>query len=499
MIAKLIRHVEQDWEGKAAQHPEEDIDSIVFVQLGEMESRSLDVIIQHIARTLDSDEADKLLARWANKRSIADGLDMLFNQALKRGRRLIVLDNFESILDEEGQVLEEFAPLRQFVEACLQFKHNTLLLATSRRSLVLSPELEGSAVGLREEVSLDAGLPVEAAKTLLRELDPDGSLGVREASDELLEEVVRRCGCIPRTLETLIGVLLSNRIRTLSTYVADDTRFAAFLEDPRRSLYTSLPSDEDRRVMEVLAVFGHPVPVNGVRFLLPSLPVEAILNRFRLNHVATCDRGLFTLHPLDCEYAYGRIPEDGSEHCKRLLHRRAAEFYLSLPIPAPPDRASVEDIQPLLSAMDHLLSAGEAEAAMALFIDSGIHDSLYWWGDFLLLVDLCNRLLAGNISPRQKIILRILLGKVRRDMGEFEEAKRIYMDALPLLSEAADPECDIKLTIALGDISFYLRDLNSALEYHRRAEELLAENPNTALQSEIRNENPRGHMEWRSR
>lgn len=177
MIAKLIRHVEQEWEGKAAQHPEEDIDSIVFVQLGEMESRSLDVIIQHIARTLDSDEADKLLARWANKRSIADGLDMLFNQALKRGRRLIVLDNFESILDEEGQVLEEFAPLRQFVEACLQFKHDTLLLATSRRSLVLSPELEGSAVGLREEVSLDAGLPVEAAKTLLRELDPDGSLG----------------------------------------------------------------------------------------------------------------------------------------------------------------------------------------------------------------------------------------------------------------------------------------------------------------------------------
>ncbi len=484
LVAKLIRHIEQDWGSQPVQDPGEGVDSIVFVQLNETKSRSLDVIVQLIARTLAEDESDKLLARWANKRSVDDGLDMLYNQALKRGRRLIVLDNFESILDEDGRVVEEFAPLRQFVEACLQFRHDALLLATSRRNLVLSPEVEGSVVGLREEVSLDAGLPAEAAKALLRELDPDGSLGAKAAPDELLGEVVRRCGCVPRTLETLIGVLLSGRAWTLSTYVADDARFAAFLEDPRRSLYTSLPSDEDRRVMEVLAVYRHPVSVGGVRFLLPSLPVEAILNRLRVNHVASCDRGLFAMHPLDCEYAYSRIPQDGSAHCKHSLHQQAAEFYLSLPVPAPHDRTSIEDIQPQLMALDHLLSADEAESATALFIDSGIYDSLYWWGHFLLLADMCSRFLAGNVSPKQRIVLHVLLGKVRRNLAELSEAKQAYLDALPLLSKAADPECEIMLTVALGDISFYMSDLDGALAYHRRAEELLAANPNPALQSE---------------
>ena len=483
LIAKLIRRVEQDWLAKTAQDGKEEVDSIVFVQLAETESRSLDVIVELVARTFEPDKAGDLLEKWKNKRSVADGLDMLFNQALRQARRLIVLDNFETVLDDANRIREEFAPLRQFIEACLEFRHAALLLATSRRSLVLSPEVEGRTVGLRDEVSLDAGLPADAAKTLLRELDPDGSLGAKNAPDELLEDVVRRCGCIPRTLENLVGVLLADRTWTLATYVSDEARFSQFIDDPERVLYASLPSDDDRRVMEVLSVYNRPVPAAAVRHILPALPVEAILNRFRLNHVATCGKAQFSLHPLDREYAYGQIPEEGESYSRRALHQHAAHYYRSLPCPDRAQRASIDDIQPLLHAFEHLLAAGNAEEAATLFIDEGIHDELYWWGHYLLLTDLCSRILNRKVSPTKKILLHVLLGKVHRNFGELDEAKRIYTEALPLLDQA-DQESEIRLLIALGDISYYMGELDRALEYHRRAEELLAANPNPTLDSE---------------
>jgi hypothetical protein len=64
---------------------------------------------------------------------------------------------------------------------CLEYDHGTRLLVTSRRWLVLSPELAGRLGTRQAELSLDAGLPHADAIALLGALDVDGRLGIRSA------------------------------------------------------------------------------------------------------------------------------------------------------------------------------------------------------------------------------------------------------------------------------------------------------------------------------
>lgn len=138
----------------------------------------------------------------------------------------------------------------------------------------------------------------------------------------------------------------------------------------------------------------------------------------------------------------------------------------------------------MLDAIGHLMDADRAEDATALFLDSALHEDLHWWGYYDVLSDYCQRFLSCHISPKKKITLNIQLGKISRNLGNHKKAKEIYEKVLPLIDETNDPESEIRLLNALGDINYFLENLNLALEYLQRADELLNIYPNTILQSE---------------
>src|SRR5262249_55544094 len=137
--------------------------------------------------------AQELRAKWQQQASLADKLDFLLRRSLGGRHYLIVLDNFEDVLDADQRVQEAFADLRQFVEMCLEYDHGTQLVVTSRRRAVFSPDLEGRLGSRQAELSLDTGLPPTDAVALLRALDADGRLGIRGAAEPTLREVACRC------------------------------------------------------------------------------------------------------------------------------------------------------------------------------------------------------------------------------------------------------------------------------------------------------------------
>jgi tetratricopeptide (TPR) repeat protein len=251
-----------------------------------------------------------------------------------------------------------------------------------------------------------------------------------------------------------------------------------------------LSSDQERLVLQTLAVYGKPVPLAAIRFVLPALPIDEILDKLFRNLVISFDPAgkRYWLHPLDQKYAYKQIPDQGKDYSKTVLHGLAAQFYRSLLCPPRGSRTSIDDVGPMLDAIGHLMDAEQAEEAVALFLDTGIDEDLHWWGHYLILTGLYERFLKCKISPKKKIALHIRFGKVHRNLGDLEKAQEIYESALPIISEAADPESEIGLLNALGDIAYYRSrsklDLTPALKYLRRARDLLALNPHPLLQSE---------------
>jgi len=345
LLTKFLHDLQGDFTLRAGEAIYE-VDSVVYVPLRQSEACSPDTIVEAIGRTLEPDAAAELRTKWQGPASLFEKLEFLFRRTLRTWHCLIVLDNLESVLDQDNHIRAEFGDLRHFVETCLEWDHGVRLVATSRSTLVLSTALEGHLGARRVELRLDEGLPEADAVALLRELDSDGRLGIQDASDAILHTLAHRCAGIPRTLETLIGTLRQRRTWTLARLLAHEETLARLLDNPARELYESLTPDE-QLVMQALAVYDRPVPAAAIRSLLPRLPVEDLLDALVRNYVVTYDREHFSLHPLDQRYAYHQIPAAEGDDARPVLHTHAAAFFRTLRKPQT-EWQSIDDLEPQL-------------------------------------------------------------------------------------------------------------------------------------------------------
>lgn len=215
-------------------------------------------------------------------------------------------------------------------------------------------------------VSLDSGLPNADGIALLRDLDHNGELGLLNAPDELLQDVVQRCYGVPHALETIAGILEADPNLAPAQLLENTALFNEQVVENLIAEHYRRVTDDQQRVLAALAVYNKPVPADAVRYLLepfyPNVDVDVCLRYLVLNHFVTCQRGrdTYELHFLDQEYAYSCIPDDG-DYTKRMLHHRTAEFCLSLLT-----GNERQDLELQLQGWEHWFKAEEYEEAAKL-------------------------------------------------------------------------------------------------------------------------------------
>jgi hypothetical protein len=134
----------------------------------------------------------------------------------------------------------------------------------------------------------------------------------------------------PRVIQTFHR--RQHRTGTLTRLLNDAEAWVRLLSNPARELYDSL-SPREQLIMQALAVYDRPVPATAIRYMLPALPVDDLLDSLVRNYAVAYDHELFSLHPLDQRYAYGQLPEGDSDYSKPALHTSAAEFFHTLQKP----------------------------------------------------------------------------------------------------------------------------------------------------------------------
>jgi tetratricopeptide (TPR) repeat protein len=216
-------------------------------------------------------------------------------------------------------------------------------------------------------VPIDHGLPEDDATDLLRGLDHEGLLGLRDAPEAELRWGVQRVHGVPRALGAIASILSNDPTLTHRRLVADDLLFEGeVLENLVAEQYRRLTAPQ-RVVVEALAIFGHPVPEVAVRYLLApfdaQLDIRAVLSVLVRAMTVRFDRetDAYDLHPLDQAYAYARIPLTGELYTRDSLHRRAANYFELLPTPA--HAKDVADVEPSLKARAHYFRIGEFNRA----------------------------------------------------------------------------------------------------------------------------------------
>lgn len=434
------------------------IDGIIYLS-ARTTGISLERIYADVGRMLGKTTASKLASRWANKEiSLAAKVEYLL-ETLEDGRYIILLDNLEDCLTPEGEIAQE--GLLTFVERCTMQSSGVRLVVTSREAV----QLTSSALGRARRISLREGLPEDEAIALLRELDPQGLLGLRNASDTTLHRAVQLTQGIPRALEIIVGILNWDPTANLKDLLTDNWLGEQVIEQLLAESYQSLGQNE-QRVLEALSVFDRPVNGTAVDYLLypwfPGMDVRASLRRLARSYFVNFSRftSNYSLHPLDRDYAYSQIPLSPSEdtelkrYNRRELELRAADFYADIRKPETQWK-SIDDLAPQLAEFEHCVRAEDYDRA-AHVLDIMNYDYLFLWGYVNRLLEMRQKLIGNLANPNLEMTNLGDLGIIYRILGQSELGIELLEKALSRSRETHDRRNE---SVWLGNLGIAYREL----------------------------------------
>jgi tetratricopeptide (TPR) repeat protein len=394
---------------------------------------TFDALVQGCAALLPDDVGGRLARDFGNERlALAQRIDQLLKE-LAGGYRLTVLDDVEPLLGEDGSFAD--LRLRAFVEGVLTSRWPVHLLLISR----VAPFLGSRAHAISRTMEMAEGLPVEDAMAMLRSTDLDNHLGIRDADEAEVREAVSRVACVPRAIELIATILETQRAMSLGTVVSGFFKDEMFVRDLIEETYAGL-DEEDRRVLEALAVYRAPVPMEAVSALLapvlPELDVPGAVVRLVRAHLVIADRTSQTVSAsaIDQAYAYAQLPIAGPMS-RRTLELRAAEYFQGHRVPAEGWKR-ITDLSPQIREFEHRLRGDDPDGASAAL--STIEQHMIWYGNVELARWLRSRLDGRLVDPRQQALHAYGTGHVRAVLGPLNEARELFLESSLLAGGVPD-------------------------------------------------------------
>jgi tetratricopeptide (TPR) repeat protein len=409
----------------------------------------------------------------AKTRTIMEALTRVF----ATGRTIVLMDNFEDTLAPETAHIQD-SELDEALRALLELPpHGLKVILTTR---IAPAELAMSEPGRQRRLDLDTGLDYPYAENILKAMDIDGKIGLRDAPEALLTKARERTLGYPRALEHLFGILSADRNTSLQDML-DNTEL--FL--PEKVIAVLVGEAFSRldltaqRVVQALASCRYPVPPAAVDYLLqpyvPGIESGRILSRLLNMQFVRRDSGQYYLHQVDRDYAVSRVtegvPSDREAEAAPLtrfaLQHRAAEWFKLSRKPRESWK-TLDDLVPQLSEFELRCEGENYDTAAAVLLEFDF-DYLFLWGHYRLMTELHTRLYGKITDPRlaQKSVGN--LGSAYYRMGQVQKAMTSYEEALRLAQENHNRRGEGTWLGNLGLCIGALGQNYRAIGYHKKA------------------------------
>lgn len=403
----------------------------------------------------------------------------LIGELSNLGEILLVFDNFESALSEGRMTDEEIGV---FVRLVLSRPNNLRLLLTSQ----VVPQIDGVKIPKPYDIG---DLPRNYAEDFLHlkgvELRDEGvDCGLAEAADADLNKLFALIQPSPMTLVSFVGYLkilcetegkvfadvLADGLRDFPAYDADDKNKGAryFIRQQYRRL-----SQIEQLVLKALSIFGRAIEFPVLKSILPlSLDARTILDYLKGNSlVSKVGRHRYELLALPKE-VIANLPEDGVLETRRILHLKAAAFYLSIRKPVE-ECYTLEDFASYLNLIDHLFEAGKYDEIVRVFYL--IQPKMRLLGFFKEIIERCQKLKGKISEPKLEADNFTHIGLSLDDLGGLKEAIAEYDEAINIYeSLIEDGQVEFADYLALvymnkGVVLARLGKLNEAINEYDKA------------------------------
>ena len=287
------------------------VDGIVYLSATGTRRVNVPNLYADLCKLLPGETAAQLDALYKNPQASTEAKMSALLAAFPGGRTLVLLDNLEDVIDPETQAIRD-AELDEALRALLNAPHHAVKVMFTTR--IAPRDLALVQPGRQRRIELDEGLVSPFAENILRQMDVDGKVWLKNAPAELLDEARRRTLGYPRALEALFAILSADRHTSLREVL--DSAEHLLPENVVEALVGEAFNRLDptaQRVMQALAVYARPVTPAAVDFVLqpyqPGVDSAPVLNRLVNMHFCRKEAGRYYLHPVDRAYAFARVPK----------------------------------------------------------------------------------------------------------------------------------------------------------------------------------------------
>ena len=393
-----------------------DIDAILYLSTP-LTGISLDTFFQNLLRILDESTQEHLQNIWVSNLAFSEKITE-WVASLEAYTLYILLDNLDDILTETGSFREN--TLVDFLQKVIGNTDSIYFVITSQ----IEPDLPSNLRHLHQILLLGEGLNEAEGVQLLRDLDPNGHCGLRDAPLDLLQSAVERVHGIPRALQILVGILEDDPLARLEDMLSQLEQF----EDVHQIITHTLNRLETSTlwVLRALAVLQQPASLELLTFLLEpfalDIHIESELKRLLRMHLVKIDRtnALISIHPIEANAVYQNIAQAGLQTD---LELRAAAYYAQFKFQ---QRDTYEDFLPHLLAFDHYVRGNAHQQAYDLIGEDTGFGILLDLGYGQRVVEMREQIRGNLATPLDELVNNYGYAQALQKIGKLEEAVHTY-------------------------------------------------------------------------
>jgi tetratricopeptide (TPR) repeat protein len=492
MTCRLLKHLENDTlpDDLHLTYGKLPVDGIVYLSETGSHRINFPNLFADLGKLLPAADAAALDALYKDPQTATSAKMLALLERFPAGRVLVLLDNFENAIDAETHTIRD-AELDEALRALLTAPHHTVKALLTTR---IAPRALNLVEPSRQRsLRLEEGLDSPYAENVLRALDADGSVGLRDAPAGLLDQARRRTRGYPRALEALYASLRADYHTTLEDLLpAEDAPLPELVVEKLVGEAFHRLDPAAQQVMEALAIYNRPVAPAAVDFLLqphqPGSNSAATLNRLVNMHFARRESGKFWLHPVDGEYALGQIDltpspsptrrgellpspvgggVGGEVWTQHALLTRAADYFKQARKPRQ-EWKKLDDLAAQLAEFDLRCAAGDFDTAADVLTDID-GEYLLLWGHYRVMVSLHEQI-AGKINDLNLRMGNLNgLGLAYRNMGMAQKSIPYFDQGVSISKEKQDRGSE---GVFLGNLGSCYADLGQtarAIEFTEQA------------------------------
>ncbi|MBI4672697.1 MAG: TIR domain-containing protein [Chloroflexi bacterium] len=451
---------------------------IVYLSARGIRNINVPNIFADLCKLLDTDTTRELDALYKNPQVSTERKIHALLGKFTQAPVILLLDNFEDAVDDAQNISD--AELNDALRAVLTAPHHAVKVILTTR--VAPHDLALLEPARQARIELDKGLESPFAENILREMDADGKVGLKHATDALLLRAREYTRGFPRALEALYAILSADRFTTLQEILDHKHEADNVVQALVGEAYSRLDPTAER-VMQALAIFNRPVSHTAVDFLLEPYQATVnsvpILNRLVNMQFVRRDSGKYYMHPVDRAYAFGKIPSSkikvqsseaeipNSDWSQHELLMRGADYFRQTRKPRD-EWKKLDDLAPQLAEFDLRCEAEDYDTAASVLYEIGF-EYLDLWGHYHLELQL-HTILQGKLSDaRQKELNLWGLAFGYQTLGELQKAISLHEEALDI---ARDRKSHADEGAILGNLGICYADLGQtarAIEFHEQA------------------------------